>query len=353
MDPDDCMSTLQERSMTLFKVCFLNLHHCLASILYIVFVTHRRKHTAPDVEFAKDPKRPLYKGVFAMADYREGEYYNPKLEHLSAIYAADRPKKNKPANNLIPQRTGEGEPFPYWVDDWQHSKNNDYRHKQNAKLRKAMEKEEKNEGDGGGGEDEEVPAVAKKRGRAPMAAEEDPNTPTIVPTDGHFILPIGGWMKTATTAKGASLQAVSHSTLLRASPATAMGKSVKNYFAQMGTGAAPPVVAEEPVAVVAPSEIKRVRFEQPSAPIVEQPKATAVVPSPPPPPPVPKPHVNGTAAPPQQSLTLMLRQAKTKFVGEKADEQPLFKAYLAGTIEHDPADLLSEFIRYAVSMNGQ
>jgi hypothetical protein len=318
-DPEECLSTLQERSLTLFK------------------------HVDPNVEFAQDPKRPLYKGVFRMSKelgYADDEFYEPTQKQLGRVYA-DRFKKDQPTDNLVQQRAG-GEPFPYWIDDWQHVKNNDQKHKQNSKNRKMATvpvADDLAEAAAAAAEDKPAAAPSKKRGRAPAAvAQEDASgMPTVAPCDGRLIFPISGWMKTATTTKGAAQATVTHSTMLRASPAASLAKSIKAFFHQMGDGSA--------------AVVEKDKEEE------EEPEPEPVVAAPPPPPlkktkvvavaVVPEQHVNGNGS----SLTLKLRQAKAKFIAEKANENALFKAFLSGEIEHDPDELLGDFVRYVISVN--
>jgi hypothetical protein len=281
-------------------------------------------------------------GVFKMSaelGYGEGEYYDPTQNHLKKIYA-ERAKKDQPPNNLIEQRAG-GEPFPYWVDDWQHVKNNDQKHKQNSKNRKLAATLAATAGT----VQDDAPAAAatqKKRNRPTASAaaaavtKEDPSAPTVTPTDGRFIFPIGGWMKTAATAKGALQAVVAHSTMLRASPAGSLGKTIRSCFSQMAEIGPNdiPVVHEEPDGDE--EEEKEAVPEPPKkAKVVEAPKPVVVAVVQPP------PHTNG------QSLTLKLRQAKTRFIAEKASENAFFKAFLSGQSEHDPEELLAEFVRYA------
>jgi hypothetical protein len=111
--PDDCRDMITERALCYFR------------------------NIDPSVQFAEDPLRPLWKAVFRMhpsLGYRDGQqFYDPKQvtntlfslielahstffsqDHLTMIYAKDRPRKSQPLDNLIENRSG-GPPLPYWV----------------------------------------------------------------------------------------------------------------------------------------------------------------------------------------------------------------------------------------------
>lgn len=51
------------------------------------------------------------------------------------IYAKDRPRKSQPSDNLVENRIG-GPPLPYWVDDYQHKKNKELKHKDTDRAKK-------------------------------------------------------------------------------------------------------------------------------------------------------------------------------------------------------------------------
>jgi hypothetical protein len=74
--------------------------------------------------------------------YREGQqFYNPKKEHLMIIYAKTRPLKDKPADGMIHSRIG-GPSLPYWVDDYQHMKDKDVKHRLNDRNKKKLRMQE-------------------------------------------------------------------------------------------------------------------------------------------------------------------------------------------------------------------
>ncbi len=63
------------------------------------------------------------------------------------IYAKDRPRKSQPSDNLIENRVG-GPPLPYWVDDYQHKKNKELKHKDTDRAKKLRMLEEAQRIDG-------------------------------------------------------------------------------------------------------------------------------------------------------------------------------------------------------------
>jgi len=347
MDPDECKSTLQERTMTLFK------------------------HTNPEVKFGEDNRTPLWKGVFKMhpdLGYEEDQYYNPKQEHLRIMYTnAERVKKNKPVNNLITRRDG-GEPLPYWVDDWQHVKNNEQQHKQNSKKRKAQrEAAEAAEAVSGPSSEAIKKAVSFRKPvvqPAPKRAsrkDASQTMPTVIPTDDRYIFPLSGWMKSKTSTKGAPKLAVDHSSMLKQSPAIVLSKNIRVLAKEIGKS---PDTATLP-APGAQSKEEEEEEEVEASPLPQKTKATTqpkkqqrdkkrarpdedhgdVAPA-------SKPNATVTAA---NDTLLKMKLAKSQYNsaqyeaytnGDTGEVHPAYAMYLSGKTPVDPAELLSDFIRY-------
>lgn len=191
-DPDECIAHLTEKSLTIFK------------------------HNDPTVVYGEDPDRPLWKGVFRMAvgGYGKDEYYDPKRTHLKAIYSADFPKKNRPADNLQVTRDGVTE-LPYWVDEWHHAKLSEKGHKQKSKKK------------------------LQEKSRIALAEQMRPDTPTVLAPVENVVFPLAGWFKTNLSKKSKGLgegQAHGFSYSLSL-PADAAGKTVKlipGLVAQLG-----------------------------------------------------------------------------------------------------------------------
>jgi hypothetical protein len=103
------------------------------------------------VEFAADPNRPLWKGVFKVpVEYGCGadEYWNPTQSNYKVIYGprevvdengdasrvSGRDKAGQPDDNMLVLRDGTA--LPYWVDEWQRYKDNDTEHKMASRQKK-------------------------------------------------------------------------------------------------------------------------------------------------------------------------------------------------------------------------
>ncbi len=257
-DPDECISGLQERTLTLFK------------------------HTDPSVKFAEEPKRPLWKGVFTMGagmGYEEGQYYDPKQTHLTQIYATEWPKKNKPADNMRERR--DGGKTPYWIDAWQIMKNNEESHRRKNRRRKASDMAHKPSAaaaDEDDVADERLPLLPKQqvkggKGRKAAAAPGgggedgdgivDEKAPIVPPCEG-FIFPVSGWMRDHISKRETAGPTVVANSMLRTSPATALIKKMPLFVAQLAKGeatvappatasAAPPVARPKQTPVAAPA----------------------------------------------------------------------------------------------------
>jgi hypothetical protein len=101
-----------------------------------------------DVEFASDPQRPLWKGVFKVPEIcgcGPDEYWNPTQANYKVIYGPrineedgtkdpGRDKPNQPEDNMVVMR--DGTKLPYWVDEWQRHKDNDQEHKMASRQKK-------------------------------------------------------------------------------------------------------------------------------------------------------------------------------------------------------------------------
>jgi len=109
------------------------------------------RHVALDdgrhVEFASDPQRPLWKGVFKVppdCGCGPDEYWNPTQTNYKIIYGPrindegqkepGRDKANQPEDNMVMLR--DGTMLPYWVDEWQRHKDNDQEHKLVSRQKK-------------------------------------------------------------------------------------------------------------------------------------------------------------------------------------------------------------------------
>jgi len=269
-NPDNCVSALQERTLFLFR------------------------HNDPEtVKFGEDPRTPLWKGVLKIhADlgYKEGEYYDPKQTHFKKIYS-QRPKKQKPIDNLVARRDG-GESLPYWVDDYYHMKQNEQQHKQSSKKRKlereteevatVMKQEQEKSriavaASGGGGNAQLLVQAATAASILPPDtstgdASKGPGgrlkrrrrvakremQPPIMETNDKFIFPLCGWMEKKANSKGAPNFPVNHSSMLKSSPATALKNGIVDLVSKMGkvgpngeilvaVAAAKPVASDAPV----------------------------------------------------------------------------------------------------------
>lgn len=271
-NPDNCVSALQERTLFLFR------------------------HNDPEtVKFGEDPRTPLWKGVLKIhADlgYKEGEYYDPKQTHFKKIYS-QRPKKQKPIDNLVARRDG-GESLPYWVDDYYHMKQNEQQHKQSSKKRKLereteevatvmkQEQEKTRIAASGGagnaqllvqaataasilppdtstGDASKGPGGRLKRRRRVAKREMQP---PIMETNDKFIFPLCGWMEKKANSKGAPNFPVNHSSMLKSSPATALKNGIVDIVSKMGkvgpTGEIlVAVAAAKPAVSDAPADTKK------------------------------------------------------------------------------------------------
>ncbi len=187
-DPDGMLSDLSERHLVIFK----------------------HVPTDPPVRYAKDQKRPLWKGVFKMhpsMGYGDDQYYNPKQNQLKVIYAS-RDKAGQPKDNLIVGR--DGSTLPYWVDDWQWVKDSDRKYKENSRMKKQ-----------------------KERASAAEAA-----LPSV--SEHGTLLPLVGWFAAYATNKKKDVHALSPSGVLRKDPAKALlGTAGSDLLAAMQPTSAP------------------------------------------------------------------------------------------------------------------
>lgn len=349
-DPDDCLDVLQERTLVLFV------------------------HNDPDVVFAADPKRPKWKGtplgdffvfvltflpigVFKMppgSGYGEGQYYNPKQDHLAQIYKI-RQKKDKPENNIVESR--DGSQFPYWVDDWQHVKDNDKKHKDTNKKRKAEQQQKTT-----------TPSSMINKSGKPL--KEVQPLDTVVPVDYKHIFPLEGWMQSHATSKGANEKTVMRATMLKQNPAKELCKDISIFIQQLGqveVGVVEPVTLKTiqksaPVAVVVPktpvqlpkpvqttpppiAPKKREREPEPPVAPVVQPTALKRVAFAPPI--VEKPveltpaYTMAKPAPVAQDISNVLRALKAKYVAEQYERGNPFEGM-------DPEEILSDFVKFAL-----
>ncbi len=120
-------------------------------------------------------------------------YYKPTQEQLGRVYMT-RPKSDQPDDNTL--HTRDGLELPYWVDDWQLSKDNDKRHKDNS--RKKME--------------------GTKKAMLPA---------------GPAVRPLQGAMLTYTSTKQQKAQLLSGTSMLKPSPANGLASTASALIRSM------------------------------------------------------------------------------------------------------------------------
>lgn len=319
-------------------------------------------------------ENPKWKGVFRIAPgfgYKDGEYYDPTLKHLSKCYKK-RTGKGLPKNNMYvdPERQG-ADPEPYWVDDFYRSREMDKHHKHTSKTKKAAQELEKMMAENGGSMAMEATQVdqtennnKKKRGRTASSSgggqgsslangglsmvKLNESAPTVIPEDGVFFFRPSGWMRKYMSEKGGDMQIVCPATALKASPAAVLAKNVHIFLGQMMT------TAEEGEAPVQENEEEVDEPEVEQKPPTPQKKQKTIEQAPAPvPAPAPVKAEEIIATPtnksPHNPLNLMtLRKLKRDFVAaqEEGPSHPLFREFIMNPSKPDPETLLNEFVTF-------